>query len=76
MSQEMATTPTTPMMTKKALCTARFIWPMTSAAAVAMIGVISGAIIMAPITVAVESLITPTVAMMVARTRRTPKRSR
>jgi hypothetical protein len=49
---------------------------MAKAAAVAIIAVIKGAMSMAPMTVAVESAMMPPLAMMVARKRRTVKRTR
>jgi hypothetical protein len=49
---------------------------MMSAAVVARIGLINGAMIMAPMTVAVESLRTPKVAMTVERNNKTTKRTR
>jgi hypothetical protein len=48
---------------------------VTSANAVAMMGVINGATIIAPITVAVESAITPPVAISTDSTRSTAKRT-
>jgi hypothetical protein len=51
---------------------ARCVSPRTIARVVAIIGVINGAIIIAPITVAVDPAMTPYVEMMVARVRRTP----
>ena len=48
--------------------------PMTTASMVPWIGIISGATIMAPMTVAVESATTPAEAMMEARTRRIQNR--
>jgi hypothetical protein len=50
--------------------------PVSRAAVVAMMGVIRGATIIAPITVAVESPRTPQVAMTTDRNSSTPKRSR
>lgn len=49
--------------------------PVTTASAVATIGVMRGATIIAPMTVAVESVTTPPVAMTTLRTSRIPKRT-
>ena len=75
-NQLRATTVTTPATTSPSDRIARSTWPVTSAAATAMIGVIRGATIIAPITVAVESPITPAVAMIVDRTSSIPNCSR
>ena len=76
MSQLRPITVTTPAATSPSERTARSTWPVTSAAAAAMIGVISGATIIAPMTVAVESPMTPAVAMIVDRTSSMPNCSR
>jgi transposase len=66
----------TPPATTASDVRARWGWPMIKAAVVARIGVINGAMIIAPMTVAVESLRTPKVAMIVERKRSTTKRTR
>jgi len=52
-------TPSTPRTTRAREHSARLEVPIDTAAAVTMIGVIRGATIIAPMTVAVESVITP-----------------
>ena len=71
MRYPMATTTRAPPTTRPALCSRWVRSASTRARAVPRIGVIRGATIMAPITVAVESATTPAEAMMAARISRT-----
>ena len=66
-------TPRMPKVTNRRACPRRMVEPMVTAAAAAIIGVIRGAIIIAPMTAAVESVTTPYVAMTVASASRTMK---
>ena len=71
-----ATTPTAPATTSRNERQARLGSPITIAAVVARIGVIKGAMIIAPMTVAVESSITPFAAITVDRKSSTVNRTR
>lgn len=73
-SKQMATTVRAPPGTRSAQRTTWCRSARTRARALPRIGVISGAPIIAPITVAVESPTTPADAMIAARTSRTQKR--
>ena len=73
MRYPIATTTSAPPNTSPTLCSRCLRSASTSASAVPRIGVINGATIIAPITVAVESATIPAEAMMAASTRRTQK---